>query len=430
MTISILSQSLRTQSTTKTTSAKKPVQEESQQAGLAIESANRKLSKVFLGLYNNPTLNNSYGNTEGLLNEFKQLGTKYKFEVETVSSDTPWLEDTHIIKGDNTRVYTHTDVSDDSYEGGNILTLTNKKGENISLVGENFLLHVGNGDKVAGLKHASKLLNVPANRIIELPQQPADMYFHIDGLMTGLRNGVVGLNSPKLMLEALKAVDTTNLSKLEKLLLDSHIKNTEKELKEHQGTYNKIEQTLTQNGFDVEPLPAYSLGADWQDAVTEVRTAAERKDANDEALKEDLLKNPYIKAFVDEYGEKPMPKELEEEFKNGTDGKTGNKSSIKIEYPKTAFQRKLARAYYHINKNFNTRILFANGIGGVDDTKKGYFITNGDKTFPSVNEAFTKALTSSKKAGITNVELLKHNYPNREGGIQCLTNEIGTPEQK
>lgn len=409
----------------------KPTPNRSEQSeGLAIESANRKLSKVFLGVYNKPTLNNSYGNTEGLLNEFKQLGTKYKFEVETVSSDIPWLEDSHIIKGDNTRVYTHTTVSDDSYEGGNILTLTNKKGENISLVGENFLLHVGNGDKVAGLKHASKLLNVPAKRIIELPQQPADMYFHIDGLMTGLRNGVVGLNSPRLMLKALKEVETSKLSELEKRLLDSHIKNTERELKEHQSTYNKIEQTLKANGFDVEPLPAYSLAADWQDAVTEMYTAAERKDADDQVLKEDVLKNPYIKAFVDEYGETPMPKELEEEFSNSTDSKTGNKSSIKIEYSKTAFQRKLARAYYHVNKKFNTRILFANGIGGVDDKKKGYFITNGDKTFSSVNEAFTKALTSAKKAGITNIELLKHNYPNREGGLQCLTNEIGTPEQK
>lgn len=403
--MSIPQQPLAVKSTTKAT-PKKPVQE-----GLAIESANRTLSKVYLGTYQNDSFSNFYTKNDGLVQEFKQLGNKYKFQVEVIPSGDPWLEDTHIVKGDNTRIKTASN-SGRPYEGGNILTLTNKKGENISLIGENDLLDLGDGDKTAGLQKASKLLNVPVERLISLPQ-PEGMYFHIDGLMTGLRNGVVGLNSPKLMLEALKAVDTSKLSKLEQLLLKSHISSTKKELQEHQNTYDEIEQTLKKNGFDVEPLPAYSDAGDWREA-----TLLLRHGSSTEKEREDLLKNPYIKAFVEEYGNVPMEPSLEQEYKGE-------------EYKSNPLKLQLARALYHVSKKFNSRILFANGIGGVDDKKNGYFISNGDLTFPSLNKAFeTSILKNSKLNGIKNVELLKHHYPNGTGGLQCLTNEIGTPEQK
>jgi virulence-associated protein VapD len=381
----------------------------SKQNGLAIESADRKLSKVFLGSYNSSGPSNFYVADNGLNEDLKQLGKTYKFQVSVEPTSNPWLEDTYIIKADNTRVRTPEQV-----EGGNILTITNKQGKKLSLIGERELQKLGNGNTDKGLTEASKLLNIPKETLIMLPQ-PKGMYFHIDGLMTGLRNGVVGLNSPKLMLEALNAVDTAKLSKLEKLLLQSHIKTTTKEVTEHQSAYTTIEQTLKKHGFDVEPLPAYSEAGDWTEATEIIRNLTKSSDEQD--FKE-ALKNPYVKTLIEEYGESKLDARTEKQYED----------ILEEDYKTSPISLKAERALYHINKNFNSRILFANGIGGVDDTKGGYFISNGDRTFPSLNKAFeTSLLKNSQRHGIQNVELLKHQYPNSQGGIQCLTNEIGTP---
>jgi hypothetical protein len=373
--------------------------------GLFPESANVRLGKVFLGAYPDDVRRKTNIANDGLVEPLKDLGQKYGFTVDVDYFYEPWLQDKYVVGGDNKR------SESKGFEGGNVLTLTNKQGQNITLIGEDELKELGKGDKAAGLIAASKLFGIPVKNLAEIPQQ-AGMYFHIDGLMTGFDNGVVGLNSPSMMLKALKAIDTTNLSKLDLMLLKSHIKTTEQTVQAHKSTYESIKKTLIAKGFEVQELPAYSKANEWRQAVGEMYRSLQfifldvpKTYKNPEVIKavNNAAKNPYVQAFLAEFGTEPVDTKNEMRYKEAM-GK-----DYDADPPPLALQ--MARASYHVVGKYNSQILFANGIGGTDSKGTGYFITNGDLTFPHLNKAFVSSVknnpaTNGATNGIKNVDFL------------------------
>ena len=72
--------------------------------------------------------------------------------------------------------------------------------------------------KKTAISKMAKLLNVDPDELVPIPQSKG-RYIHIDGEISGLEDGKVAMNHPKVMLKALEEVDRTKLSKANQILL-------------------------------------------------------------------------------------------------------------------------------------------------------------------------------------------------------------------
>jgi hypothetical protein len=375
----------------------KPVRKDLNPLAPQKESLDRVLYRVDLSPYD-------VGFKGGItIKDFEKLGNTYGFKT-TENKDDDWAEDANIVKNDQSVIETERL----GIQGGNILSVGDKNGKVKHLVGEGELSRVlgegGGAYKVSSDKDSfknlskekkkeaiekmAKLLNVEPEAIVPIPQSKG-RYIHIDGEISGLEDGKVAMNHPKVMLEALEKVDRNKLSRANRIILDEHIKATKENLKKYGKEYDKTVEILKKEGLDVALVPGYS---------------------NVEISKSNFKTNPVSKALYEEYSKIPIPDKEDAE-----------------EYARIYPSIEEARYYWHMRYTAETQISFNNGILGKTKKGKGYMITNGSKAFKDLEEAFSKSIKSQSKA-LQDVNFVENNVMTfGNGGIQCLTNEYADP---
>jgi hypothetical protein len=213
----------------------------------------------------------------------------------------------------------------------------------------------------------AEFLKVSPKDIIPIPQSRG-RYFHIDGEISGLEDGHVAMNHPKEVLDALKKIDRTKLSKANQILLDEHIKGAKNNLKEFGKEYDETAKLLKKQGFKVTLVPGYSEAQVFKDLQTD-------------DLKNSVKSSPVLKGLFEEYSKMPMPDERTSKF-------YASLSKEGIAW---------LRYEYHLKHTAETKISFNNGILGETDKGKGYMITNGSTAFPDLEEAFSKKIRSQSE---------------------------------
>jgi hypothetical protein len=335
------------------------------------------------------------------IEHFKKLGSTYGFKA-TEHKSRGWIEDEYIVKNDQSVIETERL----GIQGGNILSVGDKNGKVKHLVGEDELLklsvegnsilaleegsfsHLSQEDKQKAIAKMAKILNVDSSEIIPIPQSKG-RYFHIDGEISGLEDGKVAMNHPKVMLEALEKVDRKKLSTANQIILDEHIKATKESLQKYGKEYDKTVEILKKEGLDVALVPGYSS----------VRIG-----------RSNFKTNPVSKALYEEYSKIPIPDKEDAE-----------------EYARIYPSIEEGRYYWHMEHTAETQISFNNGILGKTKAGKGYMITNGSKAFKDLEKYFSTSIKSQSKK-LQDVIFVENNVMTfGNGGIQCLTNEYAEP---
>ena len=361
------------------------------------ESLDRVLYRVDLSPYD-------VGFKGGItIKDFEKLGNTYGFKT-TENKDDEWAEDANIVRNNQSVIKTESL----GIEGGNILSVGDKNGKVKHLVGEGELSRVigeGGGTykvssdkdsfknlskekKKEAIEKMAKLLNVEPEAIVPIPQSKG-RYVHIDGEISGLEDGKVAMNHPKVMLEALEKVDRNKLSRANRIILDEHIKATKENLKKYGKEYDKTVEILKKEGLDVALVPGYSS----------VRIG-----------RSNFKTNPVSKALYEEYSKIPIPDKEDAE-----------------EYARIYPSIEEGRYYWHMEHTAETQISFNNGILGKTKAGKGYMITNGSKAFKDLEKYFSTSIKSQSKK-LQDVIFVENNVMTfGNGGIQCLTNEYAEP---
>lgn len=375
------------------------------------ESLDRVLTRVDLTPYD-------LGFRGITIKDFEKLGNTYGFKT-TENKDDKWPEDDNIVRNNQSVIKTERLL----IQGGNILSVGDKNGKVKHLVGEGELSGVleeggvvykvssdkdsfknlSKEKKKEAIEKMAKLLNVEPEAIVPIPQSKG-RYIHIDGEISGLEDGKVAMNHPKIMLKALEQVDRNKLSRANRIILDEHIKATKENLKKYGKEYDKTVEILKKEGFEVALVPGYSKA--------EIKISYGGPDR----IQNEIKTNPNLKILYDEYSKMPIPdtKETRAHFE-----------LYKKRYPNIS--NKEIHYLWHMQFTAETQISFNNGILGKTKTGKGYMITNGSKAFKDLEKAFSKSIKSQSKA-LQDVNFVENNVMSfGNGGIQCLTNEYADP---